>query len=78
MGQRRRLLHQALDGLNDRERRIVLERRLKEDPSTLEELSQEFAVSRERIRQIEVRAFDKLQKAILGATRALPETALAA
>jgi RNA polymerase sigma-32 factor len=50
--------------LNERERRIIEERRLKDEPSTLEELSYEFGVSRERVRQIEVRAFEKLQKAM--------------
>jgi RNA polymerase sigma-32 factor len=66
---RRKLLGDALDTLNDRERRILLERRLKDDPATLEELSREFDVSRERVRQIEVRAFEKLQKAVLTAAR---------
>ena len=50
--------------LNDRERRIFEARRLAEDPITLEELSSEFGVSRERVRQIEVRAFEKVQKAV--------------
>ncbi|MCY4500942.1 MAG: RNA polymerase sigma factor RpoH [Alphaproteobacteria bacterium] len=61
---RRRMLTGAMDVLNERERRILQERRLREDPATLEELSQEFGVSRERIRQIEVRAFEKLQRAV--------------
>ena len=61
---RRRMLTGAMDVLNERERRILHERRLREDPATLEELSQEFGVSRERIRQIEVRAFEKLQRAV--------------
>ncbi|MEO1602939.1 MAG: RNA polymerase sigma factor RpoH [Pseudomonadota bacterium] len=56
------LLVEAMEGLNDREKHILTERRLREDPVTLEELSQEYKVSRERIRQIEVRAFEKLQK----------------
>ncbi len=51
--------------LNDREKHILAERRLADDPKTLEELSQVYGVSRERVRQIEVRAFDKLQKAML-------------
>ncbi|MBK3734769.1 RNA polymerase RpoH-like sigma 32 subunit [Azospirillum brasilense] len=68
---RRRLVGQALERLDDRERRILFERRLKEDPSTLESLSQQFCVSRERVRQIEVRAFEKLQKAVLSAAQAL-------
>ncbi len=57
-------LVQALDVLNDRERRIVEARRLAEEPITLEELAAEFGVSRERVRQIEVRAFEKVQKAV--------------
>lgn len=67
MGKRRDLLANAMQTLNDRERRILTERRLKDDPSTLEDLSKEFGVSRERVRQIEVRAFEKLQKAIRNA-----------
>ncbi len=63
---RRDLLERAMGVLNDRERHIITERRLKEEPLTLEELSQHYGVSRERVRQIEVRAFDKLQKAIKG------------
>ncbi|MEM1345427.1 MAG: RNA polymerase sigma factor RpoH [Pseudomonadota bacterium] len=62
MEARHDLLMQAMEALNDRERHILTERRLKEDPVTLEELSQHYKVSRERIRQIEVRAFEKLQK----------------
>lgn len=62
--QRRRMLDNALDVLNDRERRIFQARRLSEDPLTLEELSGEFGISRERVRQIEVRAFEKVQDAI--------------
>jgi len=58
------LLTDAMKTLNDRERRILTERRLKDDPKTLEDLSQEFGVSRERVRQIEVRAFEKLQKSM--------------
>ena len=61
---RRDMLKSALDGLNDRERRVFEARRLSDDPLTLEELSSEFGVSRERIRQIEVRAFEKVQKAV--------------
>jgi len=56
------LLHRAMDVLNDRERHILTERRLKDEPSTLEELSHVYNISRERVRQIEVRAFEKLQK----------------
>ena len=58
------MLHDALDTLNERERRVFEARRLSEDPLTLEQLSGEFGVSRERIRQIEVRAFEKVQKAV--------------
>jgi RNA polymerase sigma-32 factor len=69
-------LVQALDVLNDRERRIFEARRLAEDPITLEELAAEFGVSRERVRQIEVRAFEKVQKAVKNrvATMEAPET----
>src|SRR3546814_132157 len=62
---RHELLVKAMDSLNDREKHILTERRLSEDPKTLEELSQVYDVSRERIRQIEVRAFEKLQKALM-------------
>ena len=61
------LLKEALAELNDRERHILTERRLKDDPTTLEELAGQYGVSRERVRQIEVRAFEKLQKAIRAA-----------
>ena len=61
---RRDALKDALAVLNERERRIFEARRLTEDPVTLEELSEEFGVSRERVRQIEVRAFEKVQKAV--------------
>jgi RNA polymerase sigma-32 factor len=64
---RRKLLTEAMTQLNDRERHIITERRLKDDPTTLEDLSQQYGISRERVRQIEVRAFDKLQKAIRNA-----------
>ncbi len=59
------LLVEAMDSLNDREKHILTERRLTDEPKTLEELSQVYDVSRERIRQIEVRAFEKLQKALM-------------
>jgi RNA polymerase sigma-32 factor len=62
--QRRSLLANALKVLNDREKRIFQARRLREDPVTLEELSSEFDISRERVRQIEVRAFEKVQDAV--------------
>jgi RNA polymerase sigma-32 factor len=58
------LLDKALATLNEREQHIITERRLKDNPATLEELSQHYGVSRERVRQIEVRAFEKLQKAM--------------
>ena len=58
------LLEEAMAELTDRERHILTERRLKDDPTTLEELASQYGVSRERVRQIEVRAFEKLQKAM--------------
>jgi RNA polymerase sigma-32 factor len=61
---RHSMLVEAMDDLNDREKHILAERRLAEEPKTLEELSQVYGVSRERVRQIEVRAFEKLQKAM--------------
>ena len=69
------MLIEAMNALNDREKHILLERRLADEPKTLEELSQVYGVSRERVRQIEVRAFDKLQKAMMriaGEKRLLP------
>ena len=68
-----KLLKDAMTVLNDRERRIFEARRLSEDPITLEELSGEFGVSRERVRQIEVRAFEKVQKAVKKSARALEQ-----
>src|SRR6195952_329605 len=62
---RHAMLAEAMSDLNDREKHILTERRLVDDPKTLEELSQVYGVSRERVRQIEVRAFDKLQKAMM-------------
>jgi RNA polymerase sigma-32 factor len=64
LGNRRKALGQALSVLNERERRIFEARRLADNPITLEELAAEFGVSRERVRQIEVRAFEKVQKAV--------------
>ena len=61
------LLEEAMTELTDRERHILTERRLKDDPTTLEELAAQYGVSRERVRQIEVRAFEKLQKAMRSA-----------
>ncbi|MBI5164056.1 MAG: RNA polymerase sigma factor RpoH [Magnetospirillum sp.] len=72
MGRRRRLLSQALKSLNDRERHILTQRRLKDDPVTLEDLSQHYGISRERVRQIEVRAFEKLQKSMKNAAVEAP------
>src|SRR6185295_11834392 len=63
--QRKNYLSNALASLNDRERRVLEARRLTDQPATLEDLSTEFGVSRERIRQIEVRAFEKVQKAVM-------------
>ena len=71
------MLLEAMNALNDREKHILVERRLAEEPKTLEELSQVYGVSRERVRQIEVRAFDKLQKAMMriaGDRRLLPQS----
>jgi len=62
---RHEMLTSAMDDLNEREQHILTERRLTDDPKTLEELSQVYGVSRERVRQIEVRAFEKLQKAMM-------------
>ena len=67
LDQRRAMLEGAMKTLNERERHILKERRLKDNPLTLEDLSQEYGVSRERVRQIEVRAFEKLQKAMKNA-----------
>jgi len=67
LSKRRVLLRDAMDVLNDRERHILTERRLKEDATTLEDLSKVYGISRERVRQIEVRAFEKLQKAMRAA-----------
>ncbi len=72
---RRRMLGDAMSVLNDREKRIFEARRLSDEPLTLEELSGEFDISRERVRQIEVRAFEKVQEAVQAASR---EQALAA
>jgi len=74
---RHEMLVEAMDSLNEREKHILTERRLTDDPQTLEELSQVYDVSRERIRQIEVRAFEKLQKAMqrIAGERLLPALA---
>jgi len=76
--QRHTLLVDAMAGLNDREKHILTQRRLIDEPETLEELSQHYSISRERVRQIEVRAFEKLQTAmrsLAGERRLLPEMA---
>ena len=69
---RQKMLSKAMDVLNPREKRILQERRLKDDPATLEDLSSEFNISRERVRQIEVRAFEKLQKSMRKMANARP------
>jgi len=66
-----KLLTEAMTGLTDRERRIIQERRLAENPRTLEEIGAEYGISRERVRQIENRAFAKLQSAVVKAMTAL-------
>jgi RNA polymerase sigma-32 factor len=78
LSQRRAYLEKAMATLNERERRIFEARRLAEDPATLEDLSEEFGVSRERIRQIEVRAFEKVQAAVQKAARRNEGTATGA
>ena len=75
---RRQALGEALSVLNDRERRIFEARRLADDPITLEELAEEFGVSRERVRQIEVRAFEKVQKAVKNRVAAMEQPQAAA
>ncbi len=72
MGGRHNLLSGAMEKLTERERDIISARRLQDEPATLEELSQKFGVSRERVRQIEVRAFEKLQAAMTPAQIAAP------
>jgi RNA polymerase sigma-32 factor len=69
MDKRRELLGDAMSTLNERERHILTERRLQDDPMTLEDLSKVYGISRERVRQIEVRAFEKLQKNMRNAAR---------
>ncbi len=76
--QRHELLSAAMDALNEREKHILTQRRLIDEPQTLEELSQSYGISRERVRQIEVRAFEKLTKAmhsLAGERNLLPEPA---
>ncbi|MDH3230186.1 MAG: RNA polymerase sigma factor RpoH [Alphaproteobacteria bacterium] len=69
MDKRRELLGDAMQTLNERERHILTERRLQDDPMTLEDLSKVYGISRERVRQIEVRAFEKLQKSMRNAAK---------
>jgi RNA polymerase sigma-32 factor len=73
MGDRHNLLENAMADLTEREQAIIRARRLREDPATLEDLSQKFGISRERVRQIEVRAFEKLQKGMKAAAHAPPK-----
>ena len=67
---KKELLTSAMKILNDREKEIIIARRLSEEPKTLEDLSKKFKISRERIRQIETKAFEKLQKSMINASRA--------
>ena len=69
LDEKKSLLYEAIKVLNDREKEIIEERKLSNDPKTLEELSKKYKISRERIRQIETRAFEKLQKAMLNASK---------
>ena len=66
---KKQLLNDAMKILNEREREIIEARRLSEDPKTLEDLSKKFKISRERIRQIETKAFEKLQKSMINASK---------
>ncbi len=69
LDEKKSLLHESIKILDDREKEIIEERKLSENPKTLEELSRKYKISRERIRQIETRAFEKLQKAMLNSTK---------
>ena len=69
LDEKKSLLHESIKILDDREKKIIEERKLSENPKTLEELSKKYKISRERIRQIETRAFEKLQKAMLNSTK---------
>ena len=64
LNKKKKLMEDSLNFLKDREKDIIVKRRLSENPKTLEDLSQEYNVSRERIRQIETRAFEKLQEIV--------------
>ncbi len=70
LGTRQAILHDVLGSLGERDREILVARRLRDEPLTLEELSQRFHISRERVRQIEVRAFERVQKAVLAGAKA--------
>ena len=72
------MLGAAMRQLDERERRFLIERRLREDPITLEGLSRQYSISRERVRQIEARAFEKVRAAMLAAARAGERASLAA
>ena len=67
--EKKSLLYESMTILNDREKEILQERRLTDDPKTLEELSQKYKISRERIRQIETKAFEKLQKSMINSSK---------
>ena len=67
---KKELLNNAMKILNDREKEIIIARRLSEEPKTLEELSKKYKISRERIRQIETKAFEKLQKSMINENKA--------
>jgi|TARA_Y100000817_G_C16840730_1_gene537869 RNA polymerase sigma-32 factor len=69
MDEKKSLLYKSIQILNDREKQIIEERKLSENPKTLDELSKKYKISRERIRQIETRAFEKLQKAMLNSSK---------
>ena len=69
LSERKDLLYQAMDILNDREREIINARKLSDEPVTLDELSKKYKISRERIRQIENKAFEKIQKYMLNAAK---------
>ena len=69
MSQRKDLLKDSIKILNDREKEIITARRLSESPITLEDLSRKYKISRERIRQIETKAFEKLQKSMISASQ---------
>jgi len=69
LDEKKSLLYESIKVLNDREREIIEDRKLSSDPKTLEELSKKYKISRERIRQIETRAFEKLQKSMLNASK---------